>query len=206
MRPRDRTVPGRRGANQHCLTLRPDPGLGPLDCSGRPLAGRKGVPPRATRWHSIEVGFCPPAVPDAPLPRPARVGHCHRRAIPNPSCGCLDLHARRFFDTASSGLPILDGHVAWARGRRVRAGRCKAGHVCPPGYPGSKKESSIPASNGTLDLARDAWIGAAILKDPAHVLASTAASRIASSDLADGTLAGSPAGNLARCMDPSLKP
>ncbi len=206
MHPRDRTVPGRPRANQPGRARLPDPGLGLPARSGSPHRGREEELARATRWHSIDAAFGLWVGQVRLRSWPPRAGCRRRRAMPDPAYGSLGLHARLSFDTASGALPVLDGNAAWARGWRVGAGRYETGHVCHPGNPGLKEGSSMPASNGTLDLARDAWIGAAILKDPAHVPASTAASRIASSDLAVGTLAGSSAGGLGEWMDPSLKP
>lgn len=206
MHPRDRTAPERPRANQPGRARLPDPGLGLPDRGGHPLCGPEGELVRATRWHIIDA-VCGLRVRQVRLRSwPARIGCRHRRAIPEPASWYLGLYARRSFDTASAGLPVLDGHVAWARGRRVATRRYEAGHVCRPGYIGSRKGSSIPASNGTLDLAYGTRIGAAVLNDPGPVPALTHAPRIASSDLADGTLAGSPGGSLAGCMDPSPKP
>lgn len=206
MHPRDRTAPGRPRANQPGRARLPDPGLGLPARSGSPHRGREEELARATRWHSIDAAFGLWVGQVRLWSWPLRAGCRHRRAMPDPACGPLGLHAWLSFDTASGGFPVLDGHVAWARGRRVSSGRYEAGHVRRPGYPGSRKGSSIPASNGTLDLSHGTRNGAAVPNDPGPVPALTHAPRIASSDLADGTLAGSPAGNPAGCMDPSPKP
>lgn len=119
MHPRDRTVPGRPRANQPGRARLPDPGLGLPARSGSPHRGREEELARATRWHSIDAAFGLWVGQVRLRSWPARGGCRHRRTVTGPACGSLGLHDRWSFDTASAGLPVLEGHVAWARGRRV---------------------------------------------------------------------------------------